>query len=232
VITRVMLVRHGATVLAAEDRFAGSSDVPLSEMGVSQATRLGERLASTRIDAFYASNMHRAMHTAQLIAQPHRKPVEPQPALREIDHGRWEKLTRAEVEELYPEEYRIWEKDPFTFAPLQGESGLSVLARALPALQNLVARHEGETILVVSHKATLRLLLGSFLGFDLRGYRDHLDQSPCALNILDFKDPGRACLRLFNDVSHYEQQIGLKQASLSKWWDAAHPVAPDVMQKS
>ena len=220
-VTRVMLVRHGATVLAAEDRFAGSSDVPLSEQGISQAQRLADRLAASPIDAFYASNMQRAIHTAELIAAPQQRSVAPVADLREIDHGRWEKLTRAEVESSFPEEYQLWERDPFTFAPVGGESGLSVLHRALPALQQLVERHQGQTILVVSHKATIRLLLGSYLGFDLRGYRDHLDQSPCALNILDFNGPGRACLRLFNDVSHYESQLQLKQKSLSKWWDKA-----------
>jgi probable phosphoglycerate mutase len=220
-----MLVRHGATVLAAEDRFAGSSDVLLSEAGEMQAARLSERLAGHRIDAFYASPMKRTVRTAEVLAAPHGKPVERVDALREIDHGRWEQLTRAEVESRYPEEYRQWEQDPFTFAPEGGESGLSVLARALPALRTVVARHDGGTVLVVSHKATIRLLLGSFLGFDLRGYRDHLDQSPCSLNILDFKG-SRARLMLFNDVSHYESNAPFRQAALSKTWDAASNHAP------
>lgn len=217
--TRVMLVRHGATVLAAEDRFAGSSDVPLSDVGEMQAQRLSERLASKRIDAFYASPMKRTVRTAEVIAAPHGREVQTVDAFREINHGRWEQKTRAEVEALYPDEYRQWEQDPFTFAPEGGESGISVLARALPALRDVVARHDGQTILVVSHKATIRLLLGSFLGFDLRGYRDHLDQSPAALNILDVKD-GRGRLVLFNDVSHYEDVAPPRQGALSKVWDA------------
>jgi broad specificity phosphatase PhoE len=221
--TRVMLVRHGSTVLAAEDRFAGSSDVPLSEEGEAQARALGERLRGRKIDACYCSPMGRTVRTAQLIVEPHGLVPQPVPAFKEIDHGHWEKLTRAEVEAQFGDEYQTWEKNPFSFAPQGGESGLSVLARALPALQDLVRRHEGQTILVVSHKATIRLLLGSFLGFDLRGYRDHLDQSPCSLNILDFKNPAQARLMLFNDVSHYETWHGMKQASLSKWWDESEP---------
>ena len=63
--------------------------------------------------------------------------------------------------------------------------------------------HEGKNVLVVSHKATLRLILSSLLGFDARGYRDRLDQSPASLNVLDFRDPTRARLTLFNDTSHY-----------------------------
>jgi len=74
-------------------------------------------------------------------------------------------------------------------------------------------------VLVVSHKATIRLLIASVLGFDARGYRDRLDQSPCSLNILDFRDPVRARLTLFNDVSHYAGQPETPKARLSKWWD-------------
>src|SRR5437899_511318 len=119
--TRVMLVRHGATVLAAEDRFAGITDVPLSDAGEMQAARLSERLASHRIDAFYCSPMGRTVRTAQVIAAPHKKSVQPVDAFREISHGRWEERTRAEVEEMFPDEYRNWEVDPFAFAPQGGE---------------------------------------------------------------------------------------------------------------
>jgi probable phosphoglycerate mutase len=124
------------------------------------------------------------------------------------------------VEERYPEEYAGWELDPFTFAPQEGESGLAVLARALPVVREIVVSHPHETVLVVSHKATLRLILSSLLGFDARGYRDRLDQSPACLNVVDFKDPVRARLMLFNDVSHYADRPRSAEHSLSKWWDA------------
>src|SRR6266540_6814162 len=140
--------------------------------------------------------------------------------LREISHGRWEGLTRQEVEERFAEEYAAWEADPFTFAPVGGESGLAVLARALPAVRRIATAHDGETTLVVSHKATLRLVLCALLGIDPRGYRDRLDQSPACLNVVDFKDPVRARLMLFNDVSHYADRPRAAEKNLSKWWDA------------
>jgi probable phosphoglycerate mutase len=67
----------------------------------------------------------------------------------------------------------------------------------------------------------LRLLLSSLLGFDARGYRDRLDQAPACLNVVDFKDPVRARLMLFNDVSHYQDQPRTPAANLSRWWDPA-----------
>ena len=218
--TRIFLVRHGSTVLSAEDRFAGSTDVELSDEGRAQAARLGERLRNEELAAVYASPMQRTRETASILAAPHRLEVQTRDGLREIDHGRWEQMTRSEVENRYAEEYAAWEADPFTFAPQGGEAGIAVMARALPALREIVVGHQGKKVVVVSHKATIRLVISSFLGIDERGYRDRLDQSPASLNILDFKDPVRARLMLFNDVSHYAGYATTPKRRLSKWWDA------------
>ena len=185
-----------------------------------QAGRLAERLADDRIKAVYCSPMQRTVETAAIIAAPHGLSPVSQSGLREIHHGHWETMSREQVEASFPEEYAAWQTDPFTFAPQGGESGLSVMARALPVVRELVVRHEGENIALVSHKATIRLLISSLLGFDARGYRDRLDQSPACLNILDFKDPVHARLMLFNDVSHYVDQPPYPGRHLSKWWDS------------
>ena len=217
--TRVYLVRHGATELTDEDRFAGAIDVLLSDEGREQARLLGKRLEADPISVAFASPMTRTMDTARLIAAPHGIEVTAFDGLREIAHGRWERKTRAEVEQQFPDEYARYETDPFSFAPTGGESGLQVTARALPALLTIVEEHLDQRILVVSHKATIRLLLSSLIGFDPRKYRDRLDQSPCALNILDFKDVTSPRLTLFNDTSHYCGDVpGIPKNRLSKAW--------------
>jgi probable phosphoglycerate mutase len=220
--TRVFLVRHGATVLSAEDRFAGATDIPLSDEGRQQVRRLSERLSGEKLSAIFASPLGRTMETASILARPHGLPVHPVDGLREISHGRWEQMTRQEVELQFPEEAQEWGRDPYTFAPQGGESGLAVTARALPALMEIIRSQLGHQLLVVSHKATIRLLLSSLLGFDPRRYRDNLDQSPAALNIVDFRDPSRARLTLFNDTSHYEHGglaiPAIPTARLSNWW--------------
>jgi broad specificity phosphatase PhoE len=220
--TRVFLVRHGATILTAEDRFAGATDIPLSDEGREQVRRLAVRLSGEKISAVFASPLGRTIETASILATPHSLPVQPVDGLREINHGHWEKKTRKEVGLEYPDEVKEWDSDPFTFAPPGGESGLAVTARALPALLDIVRSQPGNCILVVSHKATIRLLLSSLLGFDPRRYRDNLDQSPAALNIVDFHDPSRSRLTLFNDTSHYEHGglaiPAIPTARLSNWW--------------
>jgi probable phosphoglycerate mutase len=222
--TRIFLIRHGATELTAEDRFAGATDVALSNEGREQARRLAARLSAVKIAAVYASPLSRALDTARILAEPHGLPVQARSELREISHGHWEQMTRREVEETFPDEAAAWEKDPYTYAPEGGESGLAVTARALPALIKLVRLHSDANVIVVSHKATIRLLLSSLLGFDPRRYRDNLDQSPAALNVVDFKDAVRARLTLFNDTSHYAQGgvaiPAVPGARLSNWWSA------------
>ena len=220
--TRIFLVRHGATVLTAEDRFAGATNVQLSDEGREQVRRLAARLRGENIVAIYASPLDRTVETARILAEPHKLEVQTRDGLREISHGHWEQMTRKEVERAFPDEALAWEKDPYTFAPAGGESGLAVTARALPVLMEIVREHLASNVLIVSHKATIRLLLSSLLGFDPRRYRDTLDQSPAALNIVDFKDAVSARLTLFNDTSHYSA-AGLAIPSvptsrLSKQW--------------
>lgn len=218
-ITRLFLVRHGATAATAEDRFSGSSGAELSDQGRWQAARLGERLSPQNITAVYSSPLSRALDTARIIAGHCRLEPVTRDELREIGHGHWEGMKREDVERQFASEYAAWEADPFTFAPAGGESGLAVLARALPVIREIVTAHVGGQVLVVSHKATLRLVLSSLLAFDPRGYRDRLDQSPACLNVIDFRDAVRVRLMLFNDTSHYTDRPRVSDQSLSKWWD-------------
>jgi broad specificity phosphatase PhoE len=217
--TRLLLIRHGATSRTAEDRFSGTVGVELSDEGRAQVAALARRLADRTITAVYTSTLSRAVDTATLLAEPHGLTPVLNDRLREISHGHWEGLTRREVEALYPDEYAAWDADPFTFAPRDAESGLSVMARALPCIREIVTKHAGEQVVVVSHKATLRLILSSLLGVDPRGYRDRFDQAPACLNVLDFRDVLHARLMLFNDTSHYADMPSPTRASLSKWWD-------------
>jgi probable phosphoglycerate mutase len=203
-ITRVFLVRHGATPLSADDRFAGSSDVPLGPEGRAQVDRLADRLVAAPLAALYSSPLRRTVTTATIVGAPHGLTPMLADGLREIDHGRWEGLRRTEVQRMFPEEYAAWERDPVGVAPLGGETGYHVLARALPVMNDIILRHAGQSVLVVAHKATNRLLIAHWLGIDLHAYRDRIEQLPACLNLLDFKSPDHVRLVLLNDVSHYD----------------------------
>ena len=122
--TRVFLIRHGATVLTAEDRFAGATDVELSDEGRGQARLLGGEVERRRrLSAVYASPLGRTMETAGIIARPHGLEVVKRDGLREISHGHWEQMTRREVEAKFPEEAAAWEEDPYTLPRSAGKVG-------------------------------------------------------------------------------------------------------------
>lgn len=217
--TRIYLIRHASTSFAAEDRFAGASNVPLSEQGRSQALHLSRRLAQQPLPAaIYCSPMDRTVETATIIGSPHGIVPIKKDGLREINHGHWEGLTRAEVQTKFPAEIERWDSDPFGFAPDGGETGMSVMARAIPTIREIVESHPNQTVYVVSHKATNRIIIGYYLGLELKGFRDRIDQQPACLNIVDFKDSSRGRLMLLNDVSHYEAEPVQNHIHLSSWW--------------
>jgi broad specificity phosphatase PhoE len=201
--TRLLLVRHGGTIWTIENRFAGSVDVPLSDEGRAQAAALGRRLASTPIAAAYCSPMQRAIDTATIVCGPHKLTPVQREGLREIDHGKWEGRKEREVREEAAGAYAAWEADPYLVGAPGGDTGLAVLSRAMPAFRQIVADHPGQTVLVVSHKATLRLVLCSYLGIDPSLYRERLAQDPACLNTLEFLDTTHARMTLMNDTSHY-----------------------------
>ena len=185
----------------------------------SQATALAERLKDDDVAAVYCSPMKRTVETASIIAAPHSlTPIRRSACARSITAvGKDGRAIRGGAQ--FSSEYQRWEQDPLTFAPERGECGLDVMARSLPVIRRIVEAHAGDNVVVVSHKATIRLLISSILGFEHAAYRDRLDQAPACLNVLDFKDPVRARLMLFNDISHYGEHPRRPSAHLSKWWD-------------
>lgn len=202
--TRLFLIRHGETEVTQEDRFAGLDDQPLSTTGRDHVCGLASRLKTFRLDAVYTSPLRRAVETATMIAEPHGVPVMQVDDFREINHGHWEGMTRAEVEAKFPDEYVAYERDPLDFHAEGGEAAREVAKRAVPAMEAIVRSHPDQQIVLVSHKTTNRLLVGYLLGIDLRRYRELLGQRPACLNVLDFTAESLAMLSLLNDVSHYE----------------------------
>src|SRR5919106_1234778 len=140
-MTRLLLVRHGATAATREDRFSGASGAELSDQGRQQAARLGERLSQQNITAVYSSPLSRALDTARIVAGHCRLEPITRDGLQEMGHGHWEGMKREDVERQFAAEYAAWEADPFTFAPAGGESGVAVLAPWFPGVPGIVTAH-------------------------------------------------------------------------------------------
>lgn len=199
--TVVWLARHGETQWAVEDRFNGRADIDLTDRGRGQARRLALRLSGEPIAAVYCSPLRRCMETATLLAAPHGLMLMVEEGLAELDCGVWDGMQRQEIVARYPDVWAAWVQDPVAIAPPQGESGYQALARSALALRQIVARHAGQAVLVVAHKAINRLLVCDVLGVSPRLYRARIGQLPCALNCIEWRDDG-PMVTLLNDTAH------------------------------
>lgn len=168
--TKIFLVRHGETRWNVEQKMQGQSDIPLNEVGKKQARSLGEWMEkfSLKPDVVVASDLARAMETAQIIADVVGcGPVQSDPAWREINFGVWEGLTWEEIRQRYPDLEERYHVDPAEVQIPGGESQRAVQLRMRKALDNLITTYPDREILVVSHGGALRLLLADLLGLEI-----------------------------------------------------------------
>jgi len=146
-VTTILLARHGETDWNRTGRFQGHADPPLNDAGRAQARELADRLRDTPFDAVYTSDLRRAHETAEIVAASHGVPVVADPGLREVDIGSWSGLTRAEVEQRFPDAEHH-----------DGESRADHLARVLATVERIARAHPDARILIVSHGGSLRAL--------------------------------------------------------------------------
>jgi len=149
------MIRHGETAWNAEGRVQGQTDVPLSDVGHSQARALADLLAGRSFGALYSSDLQRVTQTALPVSQTLGLPIRAEPRLRERHYGMFETLTYAEVKLRYPEEYaRFRAHDPeFDF---RGGEGLRLFfERSVSCLAGIAARHAGEDVLIFTHGGVL-----------------------------------------------------------------------------
>ncbi len=161
-MTEILLVRHGETEWNRESRFQGHADPPLNELGREQAAELAAALAGEELAAVYSSPLKRALETAQAVAEPHRLSAIPVEALREVDVGSWQALTRGEVERRFPEDFRRWLDHGRGWD--DGETYEAMGERVLAALEELAAHHESERIVAVTHGGPIRAALAQAEG--------------------------------------------------------------------
>lgn len=156
--TRLVLIRHGETAWNRATRIQGHTDIPLSELGLSQAQRLAHALADEPLAAIYASDLSRARQTAEALAQAHGMAVQLDAGLRERAFGRFEGLSWDEINQGYPEDAARWRRREPDFAVGGGESLIEFSARCLTAVGRAAAAHPGDSIAIVAHGGVLDCL--------------------------------------------------------------------------
>jgi broad specificity phosphatase PhoE len=200
----IYLLRHGATAANRERpyRLQGRhSNHPLDERGIAQARRAADSLSRVSFAAVYTSPLLRARQTAQIVAEPHRLPVEEVPELIEASLGRWEGLTWQEAETEDSAHFHRFMANSGTVPYPGGESFLDVLNRAEPVFVRLAAEHRERPIAVVGHNVLNRAYLSAILGLPIDLARS-IRQANGGFNVITYTDSKpelttlNACLHL------------------------------------
>ena len=176
------LIRHGQTAFSRENRFCGTSDPELTEAGHAMAEAFARAYAPIAWDAIYTSPLLRARQTADAVARATRVPAVIDEGLAEIAYGEWEGLGVEQVQARWPEAYAYWAEDVASRGAPGGETAFHVAARAMRAVEAIRTRHEAGNVLLVSHKATLRIITCALLGLDVRLFRERISQPVAAVS--------------------------------------------------
>lgn len=200
--TRIYLARHGQSEANIQGRFCGHADAPLTPRGLEQARALGRRLAGLRLDACYTSDLSRAIETARIALGERAITQGRDPDLREIHYGEWELVPESEARRTHPDCFAAMEAEDPAWQPPGGETLPAVIQRTGRALERILARHPGESVLVVSHGTAINCLLAGVLGLPL-SHVFRVDVANCGLFELEERDGRLYAVRL-NDTAHLE----------------------------
>ena len=204
----IYFVRHGQTIWNVEKRFQGLSDSPLTELGITQAKLLGEKLKDIKFDKFYSTSLKRAYDTANYIKGNRKQKVEIFDDFVEISMGDMEGIKQEDFKKLYPEQVKNFffnqlEYNPSSFG---GESFLEVRERVIRGLNKFIELNKNyERVLVVSHGATLKTLLHYISGKDISTLSDEAIPKNTSYTIVKYEN-GKFEITDFSNTSHLEEK--------------------------
>lgn len=203
---KLYLLRHGQTTFSRANAFCGSIDPELTEDGVAMAEGFAKTYHTTPWNAIYASPMKRAIATAQPLASALGIALELREGLKEINYGQWEGKHPDDVDRDYHDDYVRWTADPAWHAPTGGESAITIANRALAVVDEIRQRYTTGHVLVVSHKATIRIILCSLLGIDVGRFRYRLGAPVGSVSMVEFTAHG-PLLHTLADRTHQDERL-------------------------
>ena len=201
--TSTLICRHGVTEYTAEKRFSGSGgvDLPLTDLGEAQAKALAtEIIARGGVDIVVSSPLLRTRQTAGFVADAVGCPLEIHSGIAEASFGEWDGSTYAEINERWPDELRAWLSSA-DVAPPGGETFNEVRSRVDEARRDMINRHLGLRIAVISHVTPTKILVGTALEAPLQSVF-RMELSPCSISTISWFADGHASLLGFAEASH------------------------------
>lgn len=203
------LLRHGQTALSRQDVFCGSGlDPELTQDGLEMAQAFADVYKTNSWSVIVTSQLRRTIDTAAPLCHALGVQAEVYPGLNEIGYGSWEGETKEQVDRAFHDDYVNWLTDPAWHAPTGGELAVEVARRSLQVVEGITGRFRDGNVLVVSHKATIRIILCSLMGIDVGRFRYRLGCPVGSVSIVEFTSQG-PLLRSMADRSHLNERLRL-----------------------
>jgi probable phosphoglycerate mutase len=200
-------LRHGQTPMSRKDVFCGSGLNPeLTPEGTEMAKAFANAYRSKSWNAIYSSSLLRTIATARPLCEALGLEVEVRDDLKEIGYGEWEGKTKEAVDVEYHDDYLQWLADPAWNAPTGGELAVAIERRALRVIEEIKGRFSTGNVLLVSHKATIRILLCGLLGIDVGRFRYRLSCPVGSVSIVEFGESG-PLMKVLADRSHLSEHL-------------------------
>jgi probable phosphoglycerate mutase len=199
-LTRVILIRHGQTVWNKGDRFRGQIDLDLDDVGLRQAEAIAYHVKHWPVSHLFSSPLKRARQTAQAVADIMSLDTKQVDGFNDINYGQWQGRTPSAMAVEHPDLYHLWRTQPDLVTFPEGEGLNQIRNRATSALEELLTRYPGKTIVIVSHKVVCKLIILHVLGLDSSHFWN-VEQDNGAINILEFRN-NLLIAGLINDTCH------------------------------
>lgn len=203
---KLYLLRHGETIYSRTGGYCGDLDPELTANGEKMAEAFAKAHKSIAWDAVFVSPMKRTIATAKPLCEVIGMEMQFRDGLRELRYGKWEGLSNEFVKENYSEDYLRWLTEPAWNPPTGGETAVQLASRASLAIAEIQEQYSSGNVLVVSHKATIRVILCSLLGIDLGRYRDRIDVPAASLSLIQFGALG-PMLKILGDRSFMDADL-------------------------
>ena len=202
----IYFLRHGETTSSQTGGYCGTLDPDLTPEGFQMAEDFAEAYKSLPWAAVFSSPLRRAVATAKPLCRAAGISMQLKEGLREIAYGQWEGKTPGEVNREFHDAYVRWLTDPGWNAPTGGERGIDIARRSSLVIEEIEKTHTTGNVLVVSHKATTRIMLCALLGIDVGRFRDRLNMPVASISIIEMAEHG-PLLHSMGDRSHLREHL-------------------------
>ncbi|OLP16936.1 histidine phosphatase family protein [Leptolyngbya sp. 'hensonii'] len=203
---KLYFLRHGETIYSRSGGYCGDLDPDLTPEGYEMAQGFAETYRSVPWAAVYASPMRRTLATAQPLCTAIGLGAQIREGLRELAYGQWEGQTQEYVQQHFNQDYVRWLTEPAWNPPTGGETSVQIANRAMPVIAEIQEQHPDGNVLLVSHKATIRIILCSLLGIDLGRYRDRINVLAASVSVVKLGNYG-PLLEVLGDRYHLPQHL-------------------------